>query len=93
MATRIQWRKPTHTAKPKTSFDRGYDRQWRKVRQLALARDSHLCRDCLERDKVTAASEVHHVVKIEQRPDLRLCVDNLRSLCRDCHDVRTARGE
>ena len=35
---------------------------------------------------VTAATEVHHIVKIKDRPELRLEWSNLMSVCRDCHE-------
>lgn len=58
-----------------------------------MARDKWLCQDCIDTGKVTAASEVHHVVKIALDRNRRLDVDNLRCLCGPCHDVRTLRGE
>ena len=93
MATRIAWRKMPNNAKPPHSAKRGYGGDWRKVRLLAMARDRWLCQDCLDADTVTAATEVHHVVKIAADRNRRLDVDNLRCLCGACHDVRTLRGE
>jgi len=75
-----------------SSSARGYDRAWRRTRDLKLKRDP-LCEDCLENEFVEPAVEVHHVIKIAERPDLRLDIDNLRSLCKTCHSIRTARGE
>lgn len=39
------------------------------------------------------ATEVHHIIKIAARPDLRLDQENLMSLCKSCHGRRTGRGE
>ena len=71
---------------------RGYDSHWLKARALKLSA-SPLCEDCEERGIVTGATEVHHVIKISVRPDLRLDQSNLMSLCRPCHSTRTIRGE
>lgn len=73
-----------------SSASRGYDADWRRVRKLALQRDKHLCQDCLAAKRLTLAVEVHHIITIEERPDLRLVLDNLRSLCKPCHSRITS---
>jgi 5-methylcytosine-specific restriction protein A len=60
------------------------------VRLQALARDHHLCQDCLQRQRLTPAKEVHHILTVEIAPHLRLDLDNLRSLCKPCHSAVTA---
>lgn len=72
--------------------ERGYDSAWEKVR-LQKLRLNPLCEDCEERGDIAPATEVHHIEKVRDRPDLRLALGNLRSLCRACHEKRTARGE
>ncbi len=71
---------------------RGYDRQWQRFRRGILA-ERPLCQDCAASDRVIAATDVHHVRKLRDRPDLRLDPDNVMALCSSCHDARTARGE
>lgn len=67
---------------------------WRLVRAQALQRDGGLCRDCVDRvkagrgGKVRRATLVHHVIPVEERPDLAYDLDNLRSLCDICHNQR-----
>jgi 5-methylcytosine-specific restriction protein A len=75
-----------------SSTERGYDYQWQKLR-LAKLRQDPLCADCLENGRTTGAEEVHHRAKVADEPQLRLDMDNLMSLCKPCHSVRTARGE
>lgn len=64
---------------------------WTRVRLLALQRDGYLCQDCLDKVKrgeafrVNPADTVHHIISLEAAPELGLCLDNLRSICRDCH--------
>ena len=69
-----------------------YGRKWKEFRLRFLA-EHPLCEDCQEADKITAASEVHHLAKVTDRPDLRLEWTNLLALCKRCHSVRTAKGE
>ena len=68
-----------------TAAERGYDGQWQKVRWLKL-RTNPLCEECEKRGRVVPAKEVHHIQPIKERPDLRLSVENLQSLCVPCHD-------
>lgn len=72
-----------------SGWRRGYDGAWAKARAVHLQREP-LCRFCREQGKVVAATVVDHIVPIAERPDLRLDHSNLRSLCKPCHDSRTA---
>lgn len=68
-----------------TPASRGYDRNWRKVRALQLAR-APLCEHCTDEGRVTAASEVDHIDGNSRNND----PSNLRSLCKPHHSRRTA---
>ena len=67
--------------------------RWRRLRRDTLTAHP-LCQRCEEEGRVTAATEVHHVVPVEEAMGIaameRLMFDphNLRALCHDCH-VRT----
>ena len=67
---------------------------WRKARAAALMRDHYICQDCLrakargEMIRPRTATTVHHIRPIDQRPDLKLDMDNLISLCDPCHNKR-----
>ena len=63
-----------------TSHDRGYDHTWRRFR-LAFLKANPLCADCYERGEVTAAVELHHIVKLRDAPDRRLEIG--RASCRE----------
>ena len=65
---------------------------WRKVRLAALRRDGYLCQHCLRQGRATPATEVHHVKELEDYPELALDVNNLLSLCWDCHEKTKVRG-
>ena len=74
-----------------SSAKRGYDGRWRKFRLWFLA-DHPLCQDCGE-DHPSAATEVHHVKKVREFPELQFFEDNCMALCHDCHSRWTLRGE
>lgn len=68
---------------------RGYDRQWQRVRALKLQGDPI----CETKGCGRPATVVDHRRTIASRPDLRLDLDNLRSLCKPCHDRHTAKEQ
>ena len=76
---------PSHAGGSSTK--RGYDRQWRNVRERHLT-DNPLCEDCMDRGITKAAEQVHHEITISDAPHLRLDRSNLRSLCVVCHAAR-----
>ena len=67
---------------------------WRRLRREALERDHYICVDGMtaklrgERIRPRTATVVHHIEPIEKRPDLRLELSNLVSLCDQCHNKR-----
>ena len=76
-----------------SSYARGYDNDWRRTR-LAQLTEYPLCHDCLKEDlRYNPATEVHHILKLADRPDLKHDPNNLMSLCKKCHSTRTNRGE
>lgn len=73
----------------RTTTERGYDHQWRKLSERKRATDP-LCEHCLSQGRTTPASEVHHIVPIAVAPHLRLDWDNLMSVCHPCHELLEA---
>ena len=65
---------------------------WKRVRAAALIRDNGMCQDCMDRFRAGygirphRAEMVHHIIPLEDRPDLALNLSNLRSLCNECHN-------
>ena len=71
-----------------SSYERGYDLAWRKLRKYKL-KISPLCEctDCLNGElRVRTATMVHHIEDIETHPELRLVIENLKSMDNDCHE-------
>jgi 5-methylcytosine-specific restriction endonuclease McrA len=55
-----------------------------------------LCEDGASKGITTLAAEVHHVESLASRPKKALDLENVRSLCRDCHRAygrKEARGD
>ena len=60
---------------------------WKRIRLQALNRDHWLCQECLRNGRITSAREVHHKQPLEEFPELGLELDNLESLCHECHEA------
>ena len=68
--------------------ERGYGAAWVKLRLTILNRDAYLCQHCLADGRPTTATDVDHI-----KPKAKGGTDdddNLQSLCRPCHDAKTA---
>ena len=71
-----------------TATERGYDAAWRKLRAYKL-KISPLCAcpDCQNGlIRVKSANTVHHIKPVHTHPHLRLRLDNLLSMTRECHE-------
>lgn len=70
---------------------------WNKIRLQAIKRDNKECVWCKAEGKVTTRStavlEVDHIKELEYYPELALDLDNLRTLCKDCHNKRHNRWQ
>lgn len=72
---------------------------WESLRQHALKRDNFECQECKRQGRVHTDSikvegerksielNVHHKYEIEDYPKLALVLDNLETLCLNCHNV------
>jgi 5-methylcytosine-specific restriction protein A len=58
--------------------------KWRKVRQLALERDDHLCQNCLDNGRVVEGNTVDHKVPVNNG-GAPYALANLQTLCERCH--------
>lgn len=63
--------------------------EWRSLRRQALERDHYECVWCREEGKVTTENlDVDHIKELEFYPEFALDLDNLRTLCKECHNKR-----
>jgi len=70
-----------------TSHQRGYDMNWRKLRDYFIT-EFPLCAHCKKEGVVSAATEVDHIIPIAEGGE-RLDQYNLQSLCKPCHSRKT----
>lgn len=65
---------------------RGYKLQQLRAR---LLRDNPLCVMCAKQGRVTAATELDHIVAMTNGGDARPDDDGYQGLCKSCHDDKT----
>lgn len=63
---------------------------WQSTREAYSKSKGYLCENCLEHGRYTAGEVVHHIKPITpeniDNPAITLSWDNLRLLCRNCHE-------
>ena len=72
-------------ANTQTTVERGYDYRWKRLSERKRIADP-LCEECVRMGRTTPATEVHHIHRIQDAPQLRLTWANLMSVCRACHE-------
>jgi 5-methylcytosine-specific restriction protein A len=74
----------------KNNIDSKYYNKYRKVRALKV-KLSPICERCIKTGVVKPVAEVHHKINImsgqdeNERIQLALDIENMESLCTDCH--------
>lgn len=62
---------------------------WEKARGQAWSRDKGLCQECLKKGIIKEGDTVHHInpITVDNIKDesITLNLDNLETVCRDCH--------
>lgn len=59
--------------------------EYKEWRTKVFKRDNYTCQLCLESKSVSGKLEADHIKPFAHYPELRLDVDNGRTLCKDCH--------
>ncbi|MNY21286.1 HNH endonuclease [compost metagenome] len=72
-----------------TATERGYNSQWRKARKGFLLKHP-LCKHCRDRDRLTEATVVDHIIPHKGDKELFWDRQNWQPLCKKCHDIKTA---
>ena len=87
-----QQAKRLHDLQRGTAAERGYGYHWQQARLSWLA-EHPLCAMCERDGRVTAATEVDHI--IPHRGDMVKFwnLDNWQSACEPCHKAKTARED
>ena len=76
----------------KSASERGYDSRWQKARRTYLAHHP-LCAECQRQGKLTPATVVDHIVPHKGDRHLFWDKSNWQSLCKSCHDSKTAKED
>lgn len=63
------------------------------IRNKALERDNYECQECKRQGKVGQAQNVHHIKEVKDFPSLALVLDNVESVCINCHNKTHKRLE
>jgi len=79
-------------APPRSSNKAGYDYTWQRLRKMHL-NSNPMCIECAKVGIVEPATDVDHRIPISVRPDLRLDMANLDSLCHSHHSQKTRREQ
>ena len=79
------------TGPRKGSAQRGYGSRWQRARDAFLMRFP-LCVHCEGSGRVTAATDVDHVVPHRGDDSLFWRESNWQPLCKSCHSRKTASG-
>lgn len=72
-----------------SAASRGYNWKWRKVRNRKL-RYSPFCERCKENNHLTWAVEVHHIHPVQDTGKVIVPLEDLMSVCVNCHRELTA---
>lgn len=75
-----------------TAHERGYTAAWRAARSRWLM-EHPVCATCLFEGRVVPALVVDHIRPHRGNYQLFWDIENWQSLCKPCHDRKTARGE
>ncbi|HJZ54246.1 MAG TPA: HNH endonuclease signature motif containing protein [Gemmataceae bacterium] len=81
-----------------TAAQRGYGYRWQLVRIQVLndvdgttyPHGGPLCRECQKQGKLVEANTIDHIIPHRGDEVLMWKADNLMSLCKPCHDRKTA---
>jgi len=64
-------------------------KDWKYLRDYILYIEPY-CRKCLnDKGKLVLATEVDHIIDIDDNEDLMLDINNLQPLCKSCHSSKT----
>ncbi|WP_069648969.1 HNH endonuclease [Caloranaerobacter ferrireducens] len=66
--------------------------RWQRLRKKVLTKHP-LCVECEKAGRLTTATVVDHIIPHRGDEDLFWDEDNLQSLCKSCHDKKTARED
>ena len=64
-----------------------HSKEWQRMSAYIMRRDHYECQVCRQNHKLTRASQVHHIIHLEDNQSLALDEDNLEAVCIQCHNI------
>ncbi len=83
--------RPRYDERRGTAHERGYIAEWRRASREFL-KEHPLCAECLREGRIQAAEVVDHIEPHRGNMNLFWDVENWQSLCKTCHNRKTASG-
>ena len=62
--------------------------RWVRFRAAVLRRDGYMCQRCKRYGRYRAATEVHHILHVDEYPERAFDPGNVVSLCHGCHNAQ-----
>jgi len=62
------------------------NKKWIEARKMVLVRDNGLCQICLKKKILKTGNIVHHIIEIDDDIEKAYELDNLLTVCRECHE-------
>lgn len=70
-------------------FDTFYQgEKWKRIRARILRRDKYQCQLCRRYGRMREATEVHHIIHLDEDLSKAYDAKNLISLCHACHNLQ-----
>lgn len=61
-----------------------HSQAWLSLKEMKLC-DQPYCEEHLKKGEYVGATIVHHIEEVKKRPEMRLDMGNLMSVCKSCH--------
>lgn len=61
-------------------------KEWLGLRRKVLKQQNYECQQCKKKGKYRKATTVHHIKELIKYPELALHENNMKCLCRECHE-------
>lgn len=78
-----------HDERRESSTQRGYSYKWQQARKGFLAKHP-LCTECERQGRITAATDLDHIIPHKGDKDAFWTRSNWQALCHPCHSRKTA---
>jgi len=90
---RTEYKKSLSKKRIRPEYDKWYNTSlWANIRKRKLGEEP-LCQECLKYDEYVTANIVDHIIPHKGLWNIFVDYDNLQSLCKSCHDRKTAKED